>query len=95
LPGLRPHPLGAAVGCPVLPGTDPLPLSGHEDRIGRYGFALPSTIDRDAPAESLLAALSALKRSPDPVGRTATLPEFLLDQWRLRTSRLPSAAPSR
>ncbi len=92
LGGVLPCPLGTASERVVLPGSDPLPLSGHEDRIGRFGFSIRTGIDESAPADSLRVALLSLKENPDPVGRTAGLSEFLLDQWRLCTSRLPSPA---
>jgi len=89
LKGLRPSSLAAEVGRPVLPGSDPLPLAAHEDSIGRYGFALPMAIDAKTPCDSLRTAIATLEQSPAPVGRTASLGEFVTAQWKLRTERLP------
>ena len=90
LGGLLPEALAAESGRCVLPGSDPLPLTGQEDRIGRYGFSLAGAIDEDAPAASLCSKLQSLGRSPRPMGTKVSLAEFLLDQWRLRTARLPA-----
>ena len=43
----------------VLPGTDPLPLPGLEDRPGAYGAVLEAALDDAAPADGVLSALAA------------------------------------
>ncbi len=70
----------------VLPGSDPLPISGGWRDVGRYGFHLPGAIDPACPARSILAALCALTHQPTIIGRRIGLPEFVARQIRLRVS---------
>jgi hypothetical protein len=46
-------------GFTVVGGTDPLPFSGQETVIGRYGIAASAVLDASAPGTSLRAALLA------------------------------------
>jgi SAM-dependent methyltransferase len=70
----RPAPFGQAArkGIFVLPGSDPLPLAGGDEMIGRYGFVLDGWLDRDRPATDLLALLAGLGRQPRVFGRLAS-----------------------
>ena len=40
-------------GQPVLPGTDPLPLPGEEQRVGSFGFLLEGDLPADSPGLAL------------------------------------------
>lgn len=46
-------------GRSVLPGSDPLPLSGEEARVGAYGFAINVDLDALRPTAALLALLES------------------------------------
>jgi len=97
--GGRPHlaPAPAAFGraarrgVRVLPGTDPLPLAGHADRAGSYGFRLDAALDPDRPARDLRACLADPRASLAVYGRGEGLLSFVRNQagmqWRKRTRR--------
>lgn len=40
-------------GIPVLAGTDPLPLAGEEERLGRYGSRFEGEFDQTFPSRSI------------------------------------------
>ncbi|HEX9944579.1 MAG TPA: hypothetical protein VGG03_21420 [Thermoanaerobaculia bacterium] len=85
-----------ARGIPVLPGTDPLPLPGHADRAGTYGFLLEEGFDERQPARSLRRALRSLSTPPRTYGRRRDLTAFCQDQIALRLPRrpVPAAVPT-
>ncbi|MCL6285287.1 hypothetical protein M3P21_17295 [Ruegeria sp. 2012CJ41-6] len=80
-PGWRVPLFGGAV---VLPGTDPLPLPGAEDGVGRYGFTLPGRLDPDRPAIDMAQRLLALDTQPPVFGQRRTLGAVLSEQIALR-----------
>ena len=47
-----------AAGIPVLAGSDPYPLSGHERRVGQYGVLVPDFPLDERPAQRLRHHLS-------------------------------------
>lgn len=72
-----------ARGRPVLPGTDPLPLAGHEKRVGSYGFVMQGPLQESHPGLELrerLLSSTALRA----YGRRETLRGFALNQIKLR-----------
>ena len=72
-----------ARGRPVLPGTDPLPLAGHEKRVGSYGFAMHGALKESHPGLDLRERL--LKATVlRPYGHSETLRGFALNQIKLR-----------
>jgi hypothetical protein len=75
-------------GVPVLPGSDPLPLTEHCARAGSYGFVLSGPLDEAHPAACVLRGIRRLKGQPRIFGRCAALTSFLHDQatlqWRRR-----------
>jgi hypothetical protein len=77
------------LGIFVLPGSDPLALSGQERSVGRFGFVVHG-FDASNPAASVHAALLALDRQPDVFGGRQGLLESLHLQVRLRTERAAS-----
>ena len=84
-------------GIPVLPGSDPLPLPGHETRAGSYGFAVDGGLDERRPAESLRRWLRGLSGQPRVFGGCESLVRFCRDQTLLRLRRpveLKSSTPS-
>jgi hypothetical protein len=83
-------------GIPVLPGSDPLPLAGHEARAGSYGFLVRDGVDERQPAAALRHWLRGLAVQPPTFGGCQGLAQFCRDQIGLRTrpSRIPAPAPS-
>jgi hypothetical protein len=83
-------------GIPVLPGSDPLPLAGHEARAGSYGFLVTEGVDERHPAAALRQWLRGLAVQPPTFGGCQRLAQFCRDQinLRLRPSRISAPAPS-
>lgn len=72
-----------ARGCPVLPGTDPLPIVGCEARVGTYGFAMKGPLQELQTGLQLRQQLLAAK-TLQPFGRGESLPGFVRSQLKLR-----------
>ena len=82
--------LARRAGRAVLPGSDPLPLSGQEARVGAYGFAVDVALDPLRPAAALLALLKS--GSPYVVfGRREPLTRFVGNQLALKLKSRRSA----
>lgn len=81
-----PQPTAFAKAAVVLPGSDPLPVSGCWHDVGRYGFHLPATFDPARPAQSIISALWDLDIQPKVIGRRVGFFSFLIRQIRLRLS---------
>jgi len=83
-------------GVFVLPGSDPLPLSGQEDKPGRCGFRLAIATNAQQPAAAVLAALRECERQPETFGRYEGLSGFARDQvaMQLHKRRRGGAAPA-
>jgi hypothetical protein len=76
---------GEGRGRPVLPGTDPLPLAGHEHRVGAHGFMLRENLRDSQPGLDLRGRLvDASSLALQPFGRRETLRGFVRDQVQLR-----------
>jgi hypothetical protein len=89
-------------GTAVLAGSDPLPFSREEERVGSYGFVLPARraddggrrpgpgegpSDGAAPAAALRARLERLAGSPPTFGRRAGLGRFAVHQIAMQLAR--------
>jgi hypothetical protein len=87
-PRIGPEPamfrLARRLGYRVLPGSDPLPLPGHERRPGSYGLRLAARIDPDAPASSIRRALLEAPPRPASFGRRRPLLAFARDQLAMQ-----------
>jgi hypothetical protein len=86
-PWIWPRP-SVFAGCaarrrPVLPGTDPLPLAGHEKHVGTYGFVMRGALQELQPGLELRARLLG-STALLPFGRRESLGGFALSQVRLR-----------
>jgi hypothetical protein len=79
-----------AAGMRVLPGSDPLPLRGEEQRVGAYGFALEMELGLENPAAELFAALRGTK-SIIPFGRREQLSRFMRNQLAMQLRRSAAA----
>jgi hypothetical protein len=71
-------------GIHILPGSDPLPIPGEEQKLGRYGFLMGSGIDPRSPGGSLKTELRGLNQQPTIVGRREGLMGFFRTQLRRR-----------
>jgi hypothetical protein len=74
-------------GIPVLPGSDPLPLPGHETRAGSYGFVASFDASSPTPAADLRDWLLSLQHQPRTFGRRARLGPFVRDQVLMQLRR--------
>lgn len=72
-PTCWPQPLlmGRAVrkGLTIISGSDPLPFSGEENIMGRYGIIMDADFDPDNPAESIRSLLAQPGLKPSLVGK--------------------------
>ncbi len=69
---------------PVLPGSDPLPLSHHAARALEYGFRIEGDLDLSAPGQSLRHLLDELEETPPVVGWRSGVARFAADQLRMQ-----------
>jgi hypothetical protein len=81
-----PSPFGLAAkrGIKLLPGSDPLPLAGEEQRIGSYGAMLEGECTNDTPAADLKALLTRKEMNITPVGKLLGTLSFFKTQLALR-----------
>jgi len=73
-----------ASGLPVLSGSDPLPLPGWPDGVGKLTSVIDVRLSADTPATSLKQALRDSAASIEQAGKLASPFRFVLDQTRLR-----------
>jgi hypothetical protein len=69
--------LGERSGLKVLPGTDPLPFTGQELRVGTFGMFLRDWDSRGRPLEQLVARLVAAPDSPTEFGGLTGVATFV------------------
>lgn len=91
-PSLWPEPpvftLLRSRGLPVLPGTDPLPIPGEEEQVGRYGFWIAERLPASFDGRTLEDIL--VKGGTDavhPFGRRETIWRFFRNQLALRINK--------
>ena len=86
---------GESLGLKVLPGTDPLPFSGQESRVGTFGMLLREW-DPDAPPLAQFARrLAELPQSPTQYGRLTGSASFVRLQIGMQMrKRARRGAPS-
>lgn len=73
-----------AMGVPILPGTDPLPIPGHSNRAGRYGFWFEGRLDDQAPSADLKRRLGSPLAIDATIGRRDSIVRAFITQIRLR-----------
>lgn len=78
-----PAPGRIAPGLRTLPGSDPLPLPGQEDEVGRFGFELELPRPEEAPSGQLAAVLAG-GAEIRVFGGSAPLSRALWSQCRYR-----------
>jgi hypothetical protein len=81
-----PSPFGLAAkrGITLLPGSDPLPLAGEEQRIGSFGAMLEGECASDTPAVDLKALLTRRDANIKPFGKPLGALSFFKTQLALR-----------
>ena len=83
---------GAANDILTLPGSDPLPLPGQADKVGRCGFLMSGAFDPDYPARSVLDWLRGRTEQPTTFGRYESLGNFARDQIAMQRRKRSDAA---
>lgn len=90
-PNLTPQPdqfrLAREIRRPILPGSDPLPISGDSRRIGSFGFELDAPWSASEPVSSLLNELKQVHHQPRTLGRRLGWLASILTQLRIRTTK--------
>ena len=84
MPTPTPFARAAALGIPVLPGSDPLPLAGEAGGAGRFGFVLDGGVDPARPTAGLKAWLAEQSAPLRRFGRLESLTRFCRNQIALR-----------
>jgi SAM-dependent methyltransferase len=82
--------LAEQLGVKILAGSDPLPISGDEKRIGSFGFVLPGPLDESRPGADIRQQIHQLRLSPARFGRLQGLKTFLKNRRGLKESRASS-----
>ena len=72
---------------PILPGSDPLPLPGHEQRVGQYGFLVSRFDLSRRPAAMLRSRIRSLEGQPRRYGSLDSPARALISQLQLRLPR--------
>jgi len=67
-------------GLKILRGTDPLPFSYQQKKIGSFGFSIKADIDTDHPAEDLKKIFYNLQEEPHNYGKLETPFNFFRNQ---------------
>lgn len=81
---------GAAKGHCLLPGSDPLPMSGEEQKVASFGSFLPGPVSSETPFHDIKALVEA-DTSPTPFGAGETVFRFLRNQLLMqKRKRWPS-----
>ena len=86
-PRPKPFKTAANLSIPVLPGSDPLPIIGAEQDVGRFGALVDLDLDMTRPGASLRAALFALRGDVQVVGGRKGPLAVIRDQRQLRSNR--------
>jgi hypothetical protein len=74
-------------GLPILAGSDPLPLPGSSNVIGRFGSVVDIQLSEHTPAARLKCALRDPATCISTYGRSTPSLRFIADQTRLRFLR--------
>lgn len=86
---------GESLGLKVLPGTDPLPFSGQESRVGTFGMLLRDWDPDDRPLAQFARRLGELPQSPTQFGRLTGIAPFVRLQIAMQMrKRARRGAPS-
>ncbi len=81
-------------GLPILPGTDPLPLSSEVSRPGSFGLMVMGKLDTNKPGSDIKAKLLAPSVNCQPYGGLESPLPFVRNQIALRVNSSQSASAS-
>jgi hypothetical protein len=70
----------------LLPGTDPLPFSSEEDRVGSFGFMTQGKLTKSKPSADFKKLLRNNGIQLIKYGRLESPLRFMINQARLRVS---------
>lgn len=73
-----------SLGLPILPGTDPLPLTSEYRRPGSFGFQTRGLLNLSTPGRDMRAILTSSTTSLEPYGFLETPVRFLKNQILIR-----------
>lgn len=73
-------------GKHVLPGSDPLPLAGEQERVGRFGFIVEGRLSESRASADLKGLLRDDKTEVRAYGKLDDVITFISNQLRLRIS---------
>ncbi len=92
--GTRPRlfAVGERAGLKVLPGTDPLPFRGQEQRVATFGMILPEWDSGGRPLEQLTARLLSAPATPREFGSLTGLIPFVKLQIAMQLRKRRGAA---
>lgn len=77
-------------GVPILPGTDPLPMTGEELRTASFGFAIDGLSVLDRPARAIRDAVLDGESNLQPFGELESMARFFVNQFKINVrKRLP------
>lgn len=82
-------------GIPVVPGSDPLPLSSHVDRAGRCGIFLECVPDLQRPASQIRHLLLATRAQPETFRQPEPLVRFAVSQTLMQLMQLTRRSVAR
>ena len=74
-------------GFRVIAGSDPLPFSGEEKRIGSFGFVLDGVFDPAKPAESVRKALAKSQPPLNLLGKRNNVFTFAVRQYKIMAEK--------
>jgi hypothetical protein len=75
-------------GIAVLRGSDPLPLSFQEEKVGKFGFYTEAILDLDYPAKDISSILLNLEETPNNIGSLETPMNFFKNQFSMQIRKL-------
>ncbi|MCP4148303.1 MAG: DUF1643 domain-containing protein [bacterium] len=73
----------ATLKLPLLNGSDPLPFSGEESKVGSYGFSVNGDFDPEKPAKSLQEIILSKKTEIKPFGKRDSTLSFFKRQAKM------------
>jgi hypothetical protein len=77
-----------------LPGSDPLPLTNQEKRIGSYGFYLQGPLDQQRPFDDLRRKITLAHATIGTFGHPEKLVPFVYNQTAMQLRRFRKAQRS-
>jgi len=80
--------IARAKGVMTLRGSDPLPLSSQEEKVGRFGFYFNANLDLNCPAKDVNGYLLNSDSAPNDFGKLEVPLNFLKNQFSMQFRKL-------